>query len=337
MASIADETNHSPIRAAIAGTGSYTPERRLTNDDLAKMVDTSDEWIVQRTGISERRIAAPDEPTSAIASRAATRALKSAKLEAKDLDLIVVATITPDMMTPACACFVAHSLGLDRTPAVDLNAACSGFVYGLQFSSALIESGRYNNILLVGADKLSSITDYTDRTSCILWGDGAGAAVLRRTEEDGKGLLFSELHADGGGWELINCPVGSRHPINDKMVAAGKHHLQMRGREVFKFAVTRLDELVDRALRKTNLSPDDIKLVVPHQSNLRIIDSALNRLGLDRDKAVINIDKYGNTSAASVPIALDEALQQGRAKEGDLILFLAVGAGLTWGSALVRL
>jgi 3-oxoacyl-[acyl-carrier-protein] synthase-3 len=324
-------------RAVIAGTGSYLPEKRLTNEELSKMVDTSDEWIVQRTGIKERRVAAGDEPTSVIASRAATRALKSAHLEAKDLDLIVVATITPDMMTPAAACFVAHSLGLDRTPAVDLNAACSGFVYGMQFCAALIESGRYENILLIGADKLSSVTDYTDRTSCILWGDGAGAAVLRAETSADRGLLFSELHADGGGWELINCPVGSRHPINEKMVAGGNHHLQMRGREVFKFAVTRLNELVDTVLKSTGLSADDIKLVVPHQSNLRIIDSALNRLGLDRDKAVINIDKYGNTSAASVPIALDEALKAGRAKEGDLVLVLAVGAGLTWGSALVRL
>ncbi len=324
-------------RAVIAGTGSYVPEKVLTNDDLAKMVDTNDEWIVQRTGIRERRVAAADEPTSALASQAAKRALEAANLEAKDLDLIVVATITPDMMTPAAACFVAHSLGLNRTPAVDLNAACSGFVYGLQFSAALIESGRYRNILLIGADKLSSITDYTDRASCILWGDGAGAAVLRRSTDGHRGLLFSELHADGGGWELINCPVGSRNPVSEKMTSNGQHHLQMRGREVFKFAVTRLDELVDRALRKTNLSPDDIKLVVPHQSNLRIIDSALNRLGLDRDKAVINIDKYGNTSAASVPIALDEALRAGRAVEGDLVLVLAVGAGLTWGSALVRL
>jgi len=340
MSETPETVEHRPIRAVIAGTGSYVPERVLTNQDLAKMVDTSDEWITQRTGIKERRVAASDEPTSVLASRAATRALKAAKLEAKDLDLIVVATITPDMMTPAAACFVAHSLGLDRTPAVDLNAACSGFVYGFQFSAALIESGRYQNILLVGADKLSSVTDYTDRASCILWGDGAGAAVLRRHNAQAhgdRGLLFSELHADGGGWELINCPVGSRHPINEKMVAAGKHHLQMRGREVFKFAVTRLDELVDRVLRKTSLTADDIKLVVPHQSNLRIIDSALDRLGLDRDKAVINIDKYGNTSAASVPIALDEAIRDGKAAAGDLILVLAVGAGLTWGSALVRL
>ena len=324
-------------RAVIAGTGSYVPDKRLTNDDLATMVDTTDEWIVQRTGIKERRVASADEPTSVLASRAATRALRSAHLEPKDLDLILCATITPDMMTPAAACFVAHSLGLDRTPAVDLNAACSGFVYGLQFGSALIESGRYKNVLLVGADKLSSVTDYTDRTSCILWGDGAGAAVLSASTDSERGLLFSELHADGGGWELINCPVGSRHPINEKMVAGGVHHLRMRGREVFKFAVTRLDELVDKVMRETGYTADDIKLVVPHQSNLRIIDSALGRLGLDRNKAVINIDKYGNTSAASVPIALDEALAAGRAKQGDLVLFLAVGAGLTWGSALVRL
>jgi 3-oxoacyl-[acyl-carrier-protein] synthase-3 len=329
-------------RAVVVGTGRYLPERVLSNEDLAKLVDTNDEWIVQRTGIKERRIAAAGESTSVMASKAATRALREAKLEAKDLDLILVATITPDMMTPAAACLVAQSLGLDRTPAIDLNAACSGFVYGLQFASALIESGRYKNILLIGADTLSSITDYSDRTSCILWGDGAGAAVLRASDQPAddataRGLLYSELHADGGGWEFINCPPGSRNPINEKMVAAGNHYLKMRGREVFKFAVTRLDELVDRALRTTGLAADDIKLVIPHQSNARIIDSVLNRLGLPREKAVINIDRYGNTSAASVPIALDEAVREGRCAEGDLVLFLAVGAGLTWGSALIRM
>ena len=329
-------------RAIIAGTGSYVPEKRLTNDDLSKMVETSDEWIVQRTGIRERRIAGSEETTAQMASRAATRALRAAGIEAKDVDLVLVATITPEMTTPATACFVAASLGLDATPAFDLNAACSGFVYGLDVAASMIESGRYRNVLLVGSETLSRITDYTDRTSCILFGDGAGAAVVSaggegEGEDDERGILHTSLHADGGGWEFLFCPPGSRHPVTEKMVAAGNQYLKMRGREVFKFAVSRLNELTDRALSATGYGRDDVKLIVPHQSNRRIIDSLLSRLDMPEEKAVVNIDRYGNTSAASVPIALDEAVRDGRLARGDLALLLAVGAGLTWGSALVRL
>ena len=327
-----------PIPSAIiAATGSHLPERRLTNAELSKTVQTNDEWIVQRTGISERRIAAPDETTASLASQAATKALRAAHLEPKDLDLVLVATITPEMTTPATACFVAHSLGLHSTPAMDLNAACSGFVYGLETAAAMIATGRYKNVLLIGAETLSRITDWTDRGSCILFGDGAGAVILQASDAPERGLLFSSLHADGGGWEMLHCAVGSRHPVNEKTVASGQQYLKMRGRDVFKFAVSRLDELIDEALTKTGYTADDLKLIIPHQSNRRIIESALQRLDFPTEKAVINIDKYGNTSAASIPIALDEAVRNGQLTEGDLVLFLAVGAGLTWASALVRM
>ena len=327
-----------PIPSAIiAATGSHLPERRLTNAELSKTVQTNDEWIVQRTGISERRIASPDETTASLASQAATKALRAAHLEPKDLDLVLVATITPEMTTPATACFVAHSLGLHSTPAMDLNAACSGFVYGLETAAAMIATGRYKNVLLIGAETLSRITDWTDRGSCILFGDGAGAVILQASDAPERGLLFSSLHADGGGWEMLHCAVGSRHPVNEKTVASGQQYLKMRGRDVFKFAVSRLDELIDEALTKTGYTADDLKLIIPHQSNRRIIESALQRLDFPTDKAVINIDKYGNTSAASIPIALDEAVRNGQLTEGDLVLFLAVGAGLTWASALVRM
>ena len=326
-----------PISAIIAGTGSHLPERRLTNEELSKSVETNDEWIVQRTGIRERRIAANDETTASLASQAATKALRAAHLEPKDLDLVLVATITPEMTTPATACFVAHSLGLHSTPAMDVNAACSGFVYGLETAAAMIGTGRYKNVMLIGAETLSRITDWTDRGSCILFGDGAGAVVLQASDTPERGLLFSSLHADGGGWEMLHCAVGSRHPVNEKTVAAGQQYLKMRGRDVFKFAVSRLDELIDEALTKTGYTADDLKLIIPHQSNRRIIESALQRLSFPTDKAIINIDKYGNTSAASIPIALDEAVRGGQVNEGDLVLFLAVGAGLTWASALVRM
>ena len=248
--------------AIIASTGSHLPERRLTNEELSKSVETNDEWIVQRTGISERRIAASDETTASLASQAATKALRAAHLEPKDLDLVLVATITPEMTTPATACFVAHSLGLHSTPAMDVNAACSGFVYGLETAAAMIATGRYKNVLLIGAETLSRITDWSDRGSCILFGDGAGAVILQASDAPERGLLFSSLHADGGGWEMLHCAVGSRHPVNEKTVASGQQYLKMRGRDVFKFAVSRLDELIDEALTKTGFTADDLKLII---------------------------------------------------------------------------
>jgi 3-oxoacyl-[acyl-carrier-protein] synthase-3 len=327
----------SEFSAIISGTGSYVPERRLTNDDLARLVETNDEWIVQRTGIRERRIASKDESTAGLASHAATRALKSAGLEPKDLDLIIVATITQEMITPATACFVAHSLGLSNTPAYDLSAACSGFVYGIDQAAAYLQCGRYRNVMVIGAETLSRITDYTDRGSCILFGDGAGAVILSRSTDKTRGLLYSSMHADGGGWDLLHCLPGSRHPIDATMVAGRQQYLKLKGRDVYKFAVQRFHELIEDAMRKCELEPDQVKLIVPHQVNQRIIDSAMEKLGLPADKAYVNIDRYGNTSAASIPIALDEAVRAGKLQKNDIAIFVAFGAGLTWANAVVRM
>jgi 3-oxoacyl-[acyl-carrier-protein] synthase-3 len=326
--------NHSAI---IAGTGSFLPEKRLTNHDLAKMVDTSDEWIVQRTGISERRIAGSNETTASLASHAATRAMKSAGVEAKDIDLVICATASPEMMFPSTACFVAASLGMGSTPAFDLSAACSGFIYALDVGSSFVKCGRYRNVLVIGAETLSRITDYTDRSSCILFGDGAGAVVLQQGTETKRGVLYTSLHADGTGWDLIYCQPGSRHPIDATMVAGRQQFMRIKGREVYKFAVQRFHELIEDALRKTELSIKDIKLIVPHQVNQRIIDSALERLNIPKEKSFVNIDKYGNTSAASIPIALDEATRAGKLQKGDVAVFVAFGAGLTWANAVVRI
>ena len=324
-------------KAYITGTGSYLPEKRLTNEELARRVETSDEWIVQRTGIRERRVVSAGETAAFLGSHAATRALRAARLEAKDLDLIICATITPEMVTPSTACFIAHSLGLDATPAYDMNAACSGFVYALDQAAAFIESGRHKTVLVVGTETLSQIVDWTDRTTCILFGDGAGAAVLRATDDPDRGLLYSETHSDGGGWELLNCGPGSRQPVTERLMAAGGQFIKMRGREVFKFAVSKLNDVVDSTFAKTGFTPDDLKLVIPHQMNARIITALMERLKMPPEKVAINIERYGNTSAASIPIALDEAVRDGRCGEGDLVLFLGVGAGLTWASALMRL
>ncbi|MFT3786856.1 MAG: beta-ketoacyl-ACP synthase III [Tepidisphaeraceae bacterium] len=323
-------------RAILAGTGSFVPEKRLTNEELSKLVDTNDEWITQRTGIKERRIVGPNESTATLASHAATRALKAAGLEPKDLDLIICSTITPEMLTPSTACFVAASLGLSSTPAFDLAAACSGFVYGLETAASFIQGGRYKNVMVIGAETLSRITDYTDRSSCILFGDGAGAAILSRAEGGNRGLLYSSLHADGTGWELLSCQPGSRHPITEQMVAGRQQFLKLRGRDVYKFAVQRFEELIEDAMKKCELTVDDIKLIVPHQVNQRIIDSAMEKLKIPADKAFVNIDKYGNTSAASIPIALDEAFKAGKLQQGDVVVFVAFGAGLTWANAVIR-
>lgn len=322
--------------AIIAGTGSYLPERRLTNADLAKMVDTSDEWITQRTGIKERRIAAEGESTATMGTAAARRALEAAKLGPQDVDLILCATITPEMQFPSTACFVGAGLGLNTTPAFDISAACSGFVYALETANNFVRSGRYRNVLVIGAETLSRITDYTDRQSCILFGDGAGAVVLQRSSDASHGVIYSSLHADGSGWEVLHCATGSRNPVNADLIATRRHYMQIKGREVYKFAVQRFAELIEDALRQCELSTKDVKLIVPHQVNQRIIDSAMERLGLGPEQAFVNIDKYGNTSAASIPIAFDEAWRAGRVSAGDIVLFVAFGAGYTWANAVVR-
>jgi 3-oxoacyl-[acyl-carrier-protein] synthase-3 len=325
--------------AVIAGTGCALPERRLTNADLEKMVETSDEWIVQRTGMRERRIAAPNESVSVLATLAAQRAIQDAGLTPQDLDLIIVGTLCPDMLTPSTACIVQRNLGIKRhIGAFDLNAACSGFVYALSTASQFIQNGAYKNILVIGAETLSRVVDYTDRNTCVLFGDGAGAAVLTRSEDTSIGVQAFTLGANGVGAEFISIPAGaSLHPATADTVAQRMHYLKMNGREVYKFAVHQMAESIRMAMEACNLTPNDVKLVVPHQVNQRVIDSATEKMGFPKEKVFVNIDRYGNTSSASVPIALDESRKCGRCGKGDWIIMVAFGAGLTWAAATVKL
>ncbi|MFO7955846.1 MAG: beta-ketoacyl-ACP synthase III [Candidatus Brocadiia bacterium] len=325
---------HLPVE--VAGVGSYLPERVLSNFDLEEMVDTSDEWIVPRTGIRERRIAAEDQATSDLAVAAARDALARAGLTAEQLDAVLVATCTPDHLFPATACLVQDAIGATNAMACDLEAACSGFVYGFVYASGLIASGMAQNILVIGAETLSRVTDYTDRRTCILFGDGAGAAILRPSQNGGR-MLYAELGADGSRPEILEIPAGgTRLPASHETVDARRHYMQLQGREVFKLAVNKLIELMQRIPERAGVSLDDIKMVLPHQSNVRIIKSALERSGLELEKAYMNIDSVGNTSAASIPLAFAEAVERGELERGDLALLLAFGGGLTWGSALFR-
>jgi 3-oxoacyl-[acyl-carrier-protein] synthase III len=326
----------STFGAIIAGTGSCLPEKRLTNDDLSRMVETNDEWIVQRTGIRERRIAGPGESTATLGAAAARRALEAAGLEAKEIDLIVCATITPEMVFPSTACFIGAELGVPGVPAFDMSAACSGFIYAAATGANFIKAGQYKNVLVIGAETLSRIVNYKDRASCILFGDGAGAVVLRRSNDPRRGLVYNTLHADGTGGDVMTCTPGSRFPICESMIAEGGHFMQIKGREVYKFAVHKFEELIREAMRACELTPQQVSLIVPHQVNQRIIDSAMDKLGMGPEKAFVNIDRYGNTSAASIPIALDEAWRGGKVKPGDVLIFVAFGAGLTWANAVVR-
>jgi 3-oxoacyl-[acyl-carrier-protein] synthase-3 len=323
--------------AILTGTGSALPEKRLTNDDLSKMVDTNDQWIVQRTGIRERRIAGEGESTASLATAAARKALDAAGLQASELDLIIVATITPEMVFPSTACFVAASLGLNATPAFDMSAACSGFIYALNTGANFIKAGQYKTVMVIGAETLSRIIDYTDRASCILFGDGAGAAILQRSNDPRKGLVYASLHADGNGAEAMKCMPGSRHPISADLLATRDQYIKLKGREVYKFAVTKFAELIEDAMRVAELTKDQVKLIIPHQVNQRIIDSAMEKLEMGPEKAYVNIDRYGNTSAASIPIALDEALRAGKIEPGDALIFVAFGAGLTWANAVLKI
>lgn len=325
------------IRAAIAGTGSYLPQRVLTNADLEKLVATSNDWIVERTGIRERRIAEPHETTATMAGAAARRALENANVDPGDLDLIIVCTVTPDHVFPATACLLQDALGAKRAGAFDLEAACSGFLYGLHVARGMVVSGMHRNVLVVGAETLSRFIDYSDRGSCILFGDGAGAAVFSRST-NGSGVLFSKVASDGGQADILQIPAGgSKLPPSAQTVAAKQHFMQIEGRRVFKFATNAFVDLCHEALQACELQPADIALIVPHQVNERIIDAAMKRLDFPAEKIFINIDKYGNTAAASVPIALDEARRQGRLQAGDLAILLAFGAGLGWGSAVVKM
>ncbi len=328
----------SQFSAIITGTGSYLPERRLTNDDLSKLVDTNDEWITQRTGIKERRIAAESESTATIATQAGKRALGAAGLAPADVDLVIVATITPEMMFPSTACTVAYQLGCAGKAAFDLSAACTGFVYALHTAAAFIKSGQMKNVLVIGAETLSRVTDYTDRASCIIFGDGAGAIVLSRSNEPNTGFLYGQIHSDGGPLsDAMLLKPGSRHPITQELIAARDHLMKIKGREVYKFAVSKFEELIHDAMTVCELTSETLSLIVPHQVNQRIIDSAMEKLALPMHKAQVNIDRYGNTSSASIPIALDEAVRAGKAKNGDHVVFVAFGGGLTWGNAVVRM
>jgi len=319
----------------ILGTGKYVPERILTNQELEQMVETNDEWIVSRTGIRERRLAAPEQATSDLAYEAATAALQAASITAEELDLIIVATITPDMFFPSTACILQDKLGAKRAAAFDLSAACSGFIYGLATATSMIASGMYRHALVVGAECLSRITDFTDRNTCILFGDGAGAVVLGPVPE-GRGFRSFELGADGAGGELLKVSGGgSRVPATPESLEARQHFIHMAGSEVFKFAVRIMGNAAEEALRKAGLDKQDIDLLVPHQANIRIIQSAINRLQVPEDKCMINLDRYGNVSAGSIPIALAEAVESGRVKEGDTIVMVGFGGGLTWGASVL--
>jgi 3-oxoacyl-[acyl-carrier-protein] synthase-3 len=322
----------------ILGTGSYAPERILTNAELSKMVDTSDQWIVTRSGIRERRIAAPDESTSDMGTHAARRALKDAHLTPADIDLLIVATVTPDVQMPAAACFIQHKLGLPTSAACfDLNAACSGFIYALDTACAMLSSGRYRKALVVGAEKYSNIVDWKDRTTCVLFGDGAGAVVIGTTATPGIGLLGTRLGTFGDSTDLLCIPNGgSNAPATPASIAAGSHFIKMKGKEVFKLAVRVMDEAARDILEQHHLRADQISLVIPHQANLRIIEAISDYLELPMERFFVNVDRYGNTSAASIPLALDEARRGGRIKVGDITLLVAFGAGLTYGSALIR-
>ncbi len=323
------------MRARILGTGSYVPERVLTNADLERMVATSDAWIMERTGIRERRIAAPGEACSDLAVKAAERALAAAGVAAADLDLILLGTCTGDYPVPSTACLVQHRLGAARAAACDIGAACCGFLYALGVGDAYVRTGM-RHVLVIGSEVMSAVTDWTDRNTCVLFGDGAGAAVLGPSEGD-RGILSSHLHSDGGLWDLIAVPGGgSRMPPSDKMVAERQQYIKMKGNETFKVAVKTLEDSVREALAANNLMAADLDLLVPHQANLRIIKAVASRLGLPLEKVMLNLERYGNTSAASIPLALDEAVKEGRIKEGSLVLMEAFGAGLTWASTVVR-
>jgi 3-oxoacyl-[acyl-carrier-protein] synthase-3 len=312
------------------------PERVITNFDLEKMVDTSDEWIRERTGIRERRVASEEEVASDLAHEASVKALQMAGLSPKDIDLIIVATVSGDMPLPSTACILQHKLDATKAAAFDINAACSGFIYALAVADAFIKSGIYRNILVVGTEVLSRFTDWQDRTTCVLLGDGAGAVVLTPSNNE-YGVLSIKIFADGSMWDLLHIPAGgSKMPASEETVKNRLHFIKMRGNETFKVAVRTLEKLVIETLKENGVKSSELALLIPHQANMRIISATAKRLGLSLDRVMLNLDKYGNTSAASIPIALDEAARQGKIKEGDYILLEAFGGGLTWGAALIR-
>lgn len=322
--------------AAITGWGSAVPEKVLTNADLEKLVETSDEWITSRTGIKERHIVSPDESTSTIAVAAARQALERAGVSPWQVDLVICCTATPDFLFPSTACLIQHEIGAENAGAFDLEAACSGFIYGISVGSQFIKTGDYKTVLVVAAEALSRFLDWTDRTTCVLFGDGAGAVVLQASENR-NGLLSFVLGSHGVGADLIKLPAGgARTPASSETLESGGHFIKMNGQEVYRFAVRIMGDSAIEALEKAGLTNEDISLFIPHQANLRIISSIADRLHLDPEKIFIDIDKYGNTSAASIPIALCEAVEAGRVKPGDNLLFVAFGAGLTSAASIVK-
>ncbi len=327
----------SQLPVAIAGTGSYVPERVLTNADLEIMVETSDEWITTRTGIKERRIAAEDEFTSHMAAKASRKALEQAGMDASELQLIIVATITPNTLTPATACYVQHDLGAPRAVAFDISAACSGFLYAMKLAERLISDGAFENALILGAEKLSAFVNWDDRSTCVLFGDGAGAAILKRAEEGEGKILATDIGTDGAQTDLLNIPGGgSACPITIENADQRLATLAMVGGDVFKQAVTRMRDSANSVIERSGLKPEDIKLLIPHQANLRIIEAITKRIEIPEDRVFVNLHKYGNTSAAACPIALDEAHRSGKFGPGDHIVLVAFGAGLTWAAAAIR-
>jgi 3-oxoacyl-[acyl-carrier-protein] synthase III len=325
------------MRSLIVGTGSYVPAKKVTNADIEKIVETSDEWIVERTGIRERRMCGPDEATSDMAVEAARRALQMANVDAADIDLIVVGTITPDMPWPSVAALVQGRLGNKKAFAFDVSAACAGSLYALSIADRYVASGASKKALVLGAEALSKIVNWKDRNTCVLFGDGAGAMVLVPTDDAKRGIQSLHLHTDGSQWGILHQPApGSRRPLSQALLDSGEHYLFMNGREVYKFAVRALEDACRETLTANHLTPGDVTYVIAHQANKRIIDATLDRLGVPPSKCWMNLEKYGNTSAASVPMTLDEANRAGWFKPGDTILVTAIGAGMAWGAGVIR-
>jgi 3-oxoacyl-[acyl-carrier-protein] synthase-3 len=327
------------LNSAVIGTGSHAPEKILTNHDLEKMVDTSDEWIRRRTGMVERRIADKDTASSDLGIKASLKAIEMAGIDPLEIELIIIPTVTPDMFFPSTACFVQKGIGAANAAAFDLAAGCSGFLYGLTIADQFIKCGTYKTVLVIAAETLSKITDWTDRSTCVLFGDAAGAAILQATSED-RGIISAYLAADGNysDFELLGMPAGgSRAPSTHETIDKRMHYIKMRGRELFKLGVRAMAEAGIRAMEAGNLTLDDVALCIPHQANKRIIDAVGERLGLSEEKMFVNVDKYGNTSSATMAVALDEAIRADRVGPGDIVLIVAFGSGLTWAATAIRL
>lgn len=324
-------------RAYISAISHWVPDKILSNKELEKMVDTTDEWIRTRTGIKERRILEDGKASSDMGAEAAKKLLKDRGIGADEIDVIIVATVTPDMFFPSTANLIQEKIGAKNAFGFDISAACSGFVYALKVASQFIETGKYNKVLVVGADKMSAITNYTDRNTCVLFGDAAGAVLLEPTQEDEIGIIDSMLYSDGAGAEYLHMKAGgSKFPATLETVANDWHYIYQDGKAVFKLAVQKMADVSEQVLTRNSYSGKDLKLLVPHQANLRIIDAAVKRLGIDYSKVAINIEKYGNTTAATIPLALSEAYQEGKLEKGDLVVLATFGAGFTWGSTLLR-